>query len=65
MYSSKIMLSKSVNVESERFIVLNNLASPKMVIKLYFNFFFIWIFLKKIIFPVSDFLQQQYKDSKR
>ena len=30
--------SKSVTVGSDRFIVLNDSASPKMVMKMYFNF---------------------------
>ena len=30
--------SKSVTVESGRFIILNYSASPKMVIQIYFNF---------------------------
>ena len=38
-YSPRNKPPKSVIVESCRFIVLNDSASPKMVIKIYFNFF--------------------------
>ena len=36
-------LSKSVTVGSDRFIVLNDSTSPKMIIKIYFNFFQIFV----------------------
>ena len=37
-YSSRDKPSKSVTVQPSHFIVLNNIASPKMPIKIYFNF---------------------------
>ena len=40
LYFLKNKSSKSVTVGPGRFIFLNGSASPKMVIKMYFNFFF-------------------------